>query len=364
METFVFKMGSEEFTVSVKVTGDDKNDLKAVVLGLAGQIERKLTDSEKKILDEAAMGVEDDHLNVTIKLKYLQPLRAEIVDSFSDLIHQREKFDKKIESALYFDFSIDYPTKFKVNRDIMEYYNPRPNTTEVYCIRLLAGNCIRFFPPTENLVATEDDSVKPFRQNKKHFLRWSILSPRESTGSEATQKNEVYNSIVYAWNLVKNELRGPKARTSLDFDSPLFIEQMGEIQKLMKEKDQQTFQDKEITVLRRVDKLENIFNGRVFDKLSKYFKDPNERKTFLRWIDKYLGAIEYYETTGSLRAEIEGIARRRNAKNQLRSRGGYREPPKRKKRKNTKRKKRKNTKRKNTKRKNTRRNKRKNTKRR
>ena len=90
---------------------------------------------------------------------------------------------------------------------------------------------------------------------------------------------------------------------------------MGEIQKLMKEKDQEMFQDKEITVLRRVKKLEDIFNDRVFDILSKEFEDQMKEKKFLRWIDQYLSNIHYYEKTGSLTAEIEDISRHETKKN-------------------------------------------------
>ena len=82
------------------------------------------------------------------------------------------------------------------------------------------------------------------------------------------------------------------------------MEQMGEIQKLMKEKDQAVFQRVGTTVTKRVTKLENIFNDKVFDNLSKSFRDSNKRKLFLRMIDKYLGDIEYQETEGSVRAEV------------------------------------------------------------
>ena len=202
-------MGGKKICCIFSVTDNDNDNLRMAVTELVEKIKDLLTPAERNILGEAAMGVQDDSSKVTIKLKYLTPMITYIVDSFQDLKDHRSQ-DAKINSALYFDFAIDYHTKFKVDTGVMEYYQPTHNITTVYYIRLLAGNRIRFFPHTENLDDTKSqDMVKPFWRNAKYFLRWSILSPRKSIGIVAgTGNNQVYKSVVYAWNRVKYNRRG------------------------------------------------------------------------------------------------------------------------------------------------------------
>ena len=291
VEIFKFIMEGREFTVSVKITDDDTKNLKRVVSGLVEQVIPSLNKREKKICEEVRQGWHSD--SVKIKLKCLKNTRFgtrfEFVESFSDLRSQRSNFgNEKIESALYFDFSMEYPTKFKVDTDLMEYHEPAPNTTEVYCIRLFAGNCIKFFPSTEtfseNAVIGE---VKPFRRSKEDFLRWSILSTRESGGTVAgTSNNEVYKSIQHAWRRVKG-----------GEGNDVFTQNMKEIQELMNTKDQRIFQGRKTTLYKRIEKLETIFNDKVFRILEVVPTD--KRQYFLRMIDKYLGNIYYSETGGS-----------------------------------------------------------------
>ena len=357
-ETFVFVMGGNEFTVSdVQVTDNDNNNLKMVVSKLVEQIKKSLGVSGKSFLDGAAMGVEDDTSTVTIKLKCLKlpESQFEFVESFSDLKAQRSNFEgQKIKSALYYDFSTDYPVKFKVFQRIGKFTKPFPHETEVYCIRLLAGNCIKFFPPTKTSGAK---SERPLPKSSNEYLRWSILSSRKSTKTVAgNRNNQVYESIRKAWENVK----GKK-------DNEVFLQNMNEIQELMDSPDErreltwsrgnshtirikvpssETFlQGRKTTVTLRIKKLEQIFNVHVLN-ISQEAPVPQD---FLRMVDGILGGVSYSESP----TQPGGI-------------GGYRENPKRKKRKNTKRKKRRDTRRKkrrDTRRKNTKRNKRKNTKR-
>lgn len=174
METFKFVMEGEFFTVSVEDTSDDTEDLRKVVSDLVDQIKPSLDESGRKNLDKA-----DKDNEVTIKLKCLKlpELKFKLVESFSDLKAQRSNFKGgKIESALYFDYDINYSTKFDVDFKNKTYYQPTKNHTQIYSIRLFAGNCIKFFPSTETHRSfAAKDEVKPF--GKQSFLRWSILSP-------------------------------------------------------------------------------------------------------------------------------------------------------------------------------------------
>ena len=83
----------------------------------------------------------------------------------------------------------------------------------------------------------------------------------------------------------------------------VFTQNMKEIQELMNTRDQRIFQVRKTTLYKRIEKLETIFNDKVFRILEVVPTD--KRQYFLRMIDKYLsgedGAIFFENLLNNLK---------------------------------------------------------------
>ena len=329
-----------------------------------GELKLDVEDSEKidGIIGRIAENILDEDTKTEFKSRKFEMIikcKNSGSENFEDIttIKQlksdtyRDPTTKKVISQIYLEYPEHYKPPFTIDdweSSDKKYHGIESDNSKAWGYRIVleAGDTVKILPIPE--------------RRHTDFLRWSTLcSDRKSKFSQGGL------DLVCRW--IAEAYTGCGGT-----ESETYKEKMKNINDLMETRIQEKFSPESTkTRINRINRLRRVFNEKVVDIANLI---PDKSFDFKRMISE---SIQSY---CQMKANMYSTKKARIDRQQLREAlpyqnpdwvghsaqgtiGGYREPPRRKKRKNTMRKKRKNTMRKKTKRKNTMRNKRKNTKR-
>ena len=354
--TFVFDVHKKEFKVPI-VDADTFDGIK-----------NKLITEIQNYL-ENPLDLKSDEITVILKGRQRSTVDTfEIIRNTEELLSEKYRYkSKQVISQIHLSYPKNYNPPFNIDGSVSseEKSHLSPEKAWGYHILLKAGNTLQEVPPLKGMPTD--------------YLRWSILCSDDNS-------NLVYICIKMAYSDCGGD---PKNET--------YMKKMQEINELMKTRQIESFfNNSEKTRDKRLKRLDQVFNVKVVEIASSLreqelekkqagqssvlteqqetqatttgTKEHNFKKMILEKLKSFYDVRLAHVEELRQKAAAEWNPNRSAKKPEVTDdkHGGYREHPKRKKRKNTRRKKRRDTRRKNTmrnKRKNTMRNKRKNTKR-